>query len=148
MLLVQASSICKLDPLICNELGVLCYQKRDFRAAVAHLRRALALLALDRMSSTWQPVLSNLGHAYRKLARYDDAVAAFHQALGHAPGDAATLSALGLTHHLRGALTAAIATYHKALAFRADCGLTQDLLQTALSEHCALCCQTDDPGLM
>jgi anaphase-promoting complex subunit 6 len=145
---VQASEICKLDPLICNELGVLYFSKRDYKVAAAWLRRAAALLTVDRMSPTWQPVLANLGHAHRKLGEYDEAITAFTRALGLAPHDAGTFAALALTHHLRGDLGTAIETYHRSLAFRPDCAVTQELLRDALQEHCTHCCLHDDPGLM
>jgi anaphase-promoting complex subunit 6 len=106
------------------------------------------LLSLDRVSSSWQPTVVNLGHAYRKLEQYDRAVAAYQQALGLMPYDAGTFSALGFTYHLMGQLTKAIETYQKALGFRADCTLTQGLLKEALAEHCQFCSQHDDPGLM
>lgn len=147
-MLVQASEICKLDPLICNELGVLYYQKRDYETAAAWLRRAIDLLTVDRMAVSWQPVLVNLGHTFRKLELFDDAIATYNRALGLAPHDATTFSALAFTHHLMGDLMVAIETYHKALAYKADCSVTQDLLKDALREHCLHCCQNDDPGLM
>ena len=49
---------------------------------------------------------------------------------------------------LQGDLPRAIETYHKALAYKADCSVTQALLGEALEEHCHFCCQHDDPGLM
>ena len=78
----------------------------------------------------------------------DEAEEAYTKALGLVPHDGATCSALGLTYHLRGSLSDAIETYHKALAARPSCAVTQDLLTEALQEHCRACCQTDDPGLM
>lgn len=145
---MQASGICKLDPMICNELGVLYFNKRNFSAAATWLQRARTLLSSERVTASCQPVLSNLGHALRKLDRCDEAIEAYDAALGLVPCDAATLTALAFTHHLAGDLTKAIETYHTALAYRADCSLSQELLQQALHEHCRHCCQNDDPGLM
>ena len=146
--MMQASGICKLDPMICNELGVLYFNKRNFAAAVTWLQRARALLSSERITASCQPVLSNLGHALRKLERFVEAAEAYTTALGLVPCDAPTLTALAYTHHLAGDLTEAIETYHSALAYRADCSLSQELLQQALQEHCRHCCHNDDPGLM
>lgn len=76
---MQANSICSLDPLVCNELGVLFYQERDYESAVAWLRRALDLLTADRISPSWQPTVVNLGHVYRKQGLFDDAVRTYLQ---------------------------------------------------------------------
>ena len=145
---MQANSICKQDPLVCNELGVLFYHKKEYRQSLAWLRRALDILTIDRVSASWAPTIVNLGHVYRKLAMFDDAVETYGKALGLMPNDPCTLSALGFTHHMTGRLNQAIEMYHKAPAFKADCGFTTTLLATALKEHCEFCCQNDDPGLM
>jgi anaphase-promoting complex subunit 6 len=146
--MLQANSICKQDPLVCNELGVLFYHKKDYRQALAWLRRALDILTIDRISSSWAPTVVNLGHVYRKLCRFDDAVETYVKALGLMPNDPCTLTSLGYTHHMTGRLNQAIELYHKALAFKADCGFTTNLLAQALKEHCDFCCKNDDPGLM
>jgi anaphase-promoting complex subunit 6 len=112
------------------------------------LKRAVEFLPIDRMLASWQPVLANLGHVFRKLGMYDDAVSMFNSALGLAPRDASTMSALAFTHHLAGDLTQAIEMYHAALAHDADNSLVQSLLKEALKEHCEQCCQDEDPGLM
>ena len=145
---MQASEICKLDPIICNELGVLYYNKCDYAVAAAWLRRGADLLTTDRIAPTWQPMLSNYGHALRKLGQYDDAIAAYERAMALAPHDAGTHAAFGLTRHLMGDLPGAIEGYHRSLAHRADCAVTQDLLYEALKEHCHHCAVHDDPGLM
>ena len=98
---MQASEICKLDPLICNELGVLYHAKGKHELAAAWLRRAASLLTVDRMTASWQPVLVNLGHALRKLEAFDEAVDTFSRALGLAPHDAGTFGALAYTYHLQ-----------------------------------------------
>ena len=51
------------------------------------------------MRTDWEPSLFNLGHVYRRQQRWDEAVAAFQQALGLAPHRASTLAALALTYH-------------------------------------------------
>jgi hypothetical protein len=50
--MLQANSICNQGPLVCNELGVLFYDKKDDRQALAWLRRALDILMIDRISSS------------------------------------------------------------------------------------------------
>jgi anaphase-promoting complex subunit 6 len=80
----------------------------------------------------WEPTLFNLGHAYRKVRKYDEALRYFRSALRLSPrnvsarrdyepwgGDlmcgvrqASIHSALGFTHHMKGNLEEAIECYH------------------------------------
>jgi tetratricopeptide (TPR) repeat protein len=57
--------------------------------------------------------LFNLGHCYRKLQRYDEAIGAYNKALHVSPRNASTYSALGFAHHLKGQHDVAIDYYHK-----------------------------------
>ena len=53
------------------------------------------------MLATWECVLVNLGHVYRKAQQWQAAVDCYMKALGIAPGQASTYSALAYTHHLQ-----------------------------------------------
>jgi tetratricopeptide (TPR) repeat protein len=86
---VQANDICGTDPLVCNELGVLYFQKKDFDMAGSWLRRAKDLLPEDTVSSMWHPTLLNLAHTLRKQCKFAEAVATYQDALAlspHEPG--------------------------------------------------------------
>ena len=48
--LLQASKLCPSDPLVANELGVLAYRSRQYDAAAAWLRKALALVPGGRLT--------------------------------------------------------------------------------------------------
>ena len=145
---MQAYNLCKFDPLVCNELGVLCYMKKDYDSAVAWLRRALEILSVARLTAVWQPTLVNLAHSYRKQQNYDLAIESYNQALGLKPYDHGTFTALGFTYHLQSKLELAIENYHKALGFKPDDATTTELLKDALEMHCIHCSDNDDPGLM
>ena len=53
------------------------------------------------MLTTWECILVNLGHVYRKAHQWDAAIECYMKALGLAPGQASTYSALAYTHHLK-----------------------------------------------
>lgn len=63
-----AYNMCKTDPLLLNELGVVCFHKQHLQNAVEWFNRALAAArATGSKESAWVSTHANLGHAYRKL---------------------------------------------------------------------------------
>jgi Tfp pilus assembly protein PilF len=52
---MQAAKLCPSDPLVANELGVLAYRNRQYEAAAAWLRRALALVPGERPTPGTHP---------------------------------------------------------------------------------------------
>ena len=93
----QARQVCSSDPLIFNELGVVCYNEGKYESAIEAFRHAIELCT-DNMEA----VLVNLGHSYRKMQKFSDAVECYQRALVLDPRNASTLVALGFTNHLGG----------------------------------------------
>ncbi|KAJ0395352.1 hypothetical protein ATCC90586_011819 [Pythium insidiosum] len=110
----RAEAICPHDPLIYNEMGSVFYKQRDYRMAIDLYTRALELCEHlpERLMDMWEPTLSNLAHAHRKLKQYDDAIRYFRSALRLAPRSASNHAALGFTFHMKGQLDNAIECYH------------------------------------
>jgi anaphase-promoting complex subunit 6 len=61
----QALKICDTDPLIFNEIGVTYYKQQNYDQALKSLHQALSLCR-DTYSATYESVLLNMGHCYRK----------------------------------------------------------------------------------
>lgn len=63
-----AYNMCKKDPLLLNELGVVCFHKQTLPQAIRWFNNALDV-AKDTGSkeTAWVATHANLGHAYRKL---------------------------------------------------------------------------------
>ena len=85
-------------------------------------------------AATREPSIFNLGHAYRKLRRFERAIAWYRAALAISPRVASTYSALGFTEHLRGNLHEAIELYHQSLSLKADDTFTCEMLTEALKD--------------
>jgi anaphase-promoting complex subunit 6 len=70
------------DPLVLNELAVVFYHQSHIEAAAQLFRHALALAAsLGCNPSSYLATRSNLGHAYRRLRQFDDALEQFDECL-------------------------------------------------------------------
>ncbi|BGP06853.1 anaphase-promoting complex subunit Cut9 [Rhodotorula toruloides] len=133
--LLAAQEICREDPLVVNELGVVALHNQQYEHAVQCFQDALLLARRVQSSpSAWSATHLNLGHAHRRLREWDKAHTSFRRVLELDPRSAAAYSALGIVEHQRGNVQEAIARYHESLAIAPGDPVTCDLLKLALDE--------------
>ena len=66
--LSTAYSMCKTDPLLLNELGVVYFHKQHLQNAIEWFTKALEVArATESRETAWVATHANLGHACRKL---------------------------------------------------------------------------------
>ncbi|BGP38750.1 anaphase-promoting complex subunit Cut9 [Rhodotorula kratochvilovae] len=136
--LLAAQEICRDDPLVLNELGVVALHNQQFDRAARLFRETLGLARHVQSSpAAWASTHLNLGHAYRKLQQWDKAHGAFRRVIELDPRSAAAYSALGIVEHQRGNFQESIARYHEALALSPGDPVTCDLLRLALDDVAA-----------
>ncbi|KAJ3510333.1 hypothetical protein NLJ89_g4730 [Agrocybe chaxingu] len=112
-----AASMCDGDPLLINERAVMAYNHGDFEKAAKMFQTALDLAQVTQTSQkAWATTYLNLGTAYRKLKRYEEARVAYVKVLELDPRHSVALGFLGIVHHLMGNLDKAIVKYHEALS--------------------------------
>eukprot|EP00164_Ancoracysta_twista_P022723 GFYU01042048.1.p1 GENE.GFYU01042048.1~~GFYU01042048.1.p1 ORF type:complete len:126 (+),score=38.97 GFYU01042048.1:41-379(+) len=104
----------------------------EFETAYHCFTKALQLCS--EHTQTIEPIFINLGHAARKLRRFEEAVTCYQKAQGLVPNNPDTYSAMGFTYHLQDEYDLAIEYYHKALGMKAEDALTSKLLHQALDE--------------
>eukprot|EP00742_Colponemidia_sp_Colp-10_P011512 GILJ01012796.1.p1 GENE.GILJ01012796.1~~GILJ01012796.1.p1 ORF type:complete len:526 (+),score=88.80 GILJ01012796.1:22-1578(+) len=131
--LAHALSICAADPAVYHELAVVAHKQKEYRKAIELFKKGLSL-CLRPLPVAWESTVFNLGHSYRKLGMFVEAVECYERALSLQPRSASSYSALGFTYHLMGELDKAVDNYHKALALRRDDIFTSEMLQKALNE--------------
>lgn len=77
------------DPLVLNELGVVLYHQSHLEVAVELFRQSLSLASsLDCDPAAWLATRANLGHALRRLGRFDAALTEFDECLRIGSGGA------------------------------------------------------------
>lgn len=61
-------NMCKTDPLLLNELGVVCFHKQHLHDAINWFVKALEVARESgSKEAAWVSTYANLGHAYRRL---------------------------------------------------------------------------------
>lgn len=95
-----AFSLCKSDPLLLNELGVVFYHKDALKEAVQLFNKALTIAdEIESNPKAWVATRANLGHAYRRLEMFDEALGCFSEVTRSSDSkDANVYSAIGLCH--------------------------------------------------
>uniref|UniRef100_A0A6B2L5C3 Uncharacterized protein n=1 Tax=Arcella intermedia TaxID=1963864 RepID=A0A6B2L5C3_9EUKA len=131
----KSESGCPYDPLVYNELGVIDFKDGKYNDAIINFEKALGLLSDVSVLATWEPIFFNLGHCYRKLRQYHNAIKYYKKALKLSSQNSTTYTALAYTHHLLNNTTIAIELYHKALALNPDDNFASRMLSFALEEE-------------
>ncbi|TPX32078.1 hypothetical protein SmJEL517_g04733 [Synchytrium microbalum] len=137
--LTAARSICKFDPLLENELGVLYYEKQEYERAAEYFENAIQITGeLHEKSLMWESTYSNQGHCYRNLKQHSKAKECFMKVLQINPASSNAMSALGLIHHVEGDLEKASMCYHNALAVNPGDIQTTELLDRVIEDSAAV----------
>ncbi|KAK9471953.1 uncharacterized protein V1510DRAFT_418854 [Dipodascopsis tothii] len=134
--LESSYAICKTDPLLLNEMGVVLYHKNHLDRALDFFFEALKVAEeLDSDTKAWVPIKVNLGHAFRQLRRWPEAVANFEEVLRVAKHEPEVYSAVGLVNLQMGRTAEAVLNFQEALSLAPNDPVSWDLLKRALEEN-------------
>ncbi|PKI52766.1 hypothetical protein CRG98_026841, partial [Punica granatum] len=97
-----------------------------FEKTLAHIPSAL--------SEIWEPTVVNLGHVYRKLKMFNEAIKTYEKALTLSTRSVSTYAGLAYTYHLQDNFAVAIDMYEKALWLKPDDKFCGEMLAIALEE--------------
>ncbi|KAF7547193.1 hypothetical protein G7046_g9081 [Stylonectria norvegica] len=137
--LKTAYGLCKTDPLLLNEMGVVKYHQDKPKEAVQYFAAALKVAEdIDSEPSAWIAARTNLGHAYRRLRHFNRALAEFDEVLRQGGKDAAIFSAKGLILMEQDKPEEAVVVLHEALAIHPQDSIATELLNKALEETAML----------
>jgi anaphase-promoting complex subunit 6 len=133
--LKSAYSLCRTDPLLLNEMGIVLYHQDRLKDAAKFFRQALRVAEeTDADPHAWLGARINLGHAYRRLRLYDEALDEFDTVLRDGGKNAAVFCAKALILLDKGLPDEAVRVLHEALAVNPQDPIATELLNKALEE--------------
>jgi anaphase-promoting complex subunit 6 len=130
--LEDAQRMCPTDPLVLNEIAVLCVRNQQLSHALGFLEKALEQIDIDTCSEFLDCILFNVATVYRRMKRYSLAIQFFTAYTRCRPKAAHAFTALAFSYHLNGDLTTAIMHYHSAMNLKPD-AFCRDMLDRALA---------------
>ncbi|TFA98916.1 Anaphase-promoting complex subunit cut9 [Trichoderma ghanense] len=137
--LKTAYGLCKTDPLLLNEMGIVKYHQDRPKEAVQYFTAALKVAdENDSEPSAWLAARTNLGHAFRRLRHYNRALLEFDEVLRAGGKNAAIFSAKGLILMEQNRPQEAVVVLHEALAIQPQDSIATELLNKALEETALL----------
>ena len=133
--LKTAYGLCRTDPLLLNEMGIVKYHQDKPKEAVQYFHAALKIAKdMDSEPTAWLSARTNLAHAYRRLRHFNKALDEFEEVLRLGGKDAAIFSAKGLILMEQNKPEEAIPVLHEALAIAPQDSIATELLNKALEE--------------
>ncbi|KAL1868295.1 anaphase-promoting complex subunit Cut9 [Diaporthe australafricana] len=130
-----AYGLCKTDPLLLNEMGIVYYHQNRLKDAVDYFKQSLAISEeIDSDPQAWIVARTNLGHAYRRQRKSQQALDEFDMVLREGGKDAAIFCAKGLIYLDTGKPEEAVNVLHEALAIHPQDPIATELLIKALDE--------------
>ncbi|KAL8682697.1 MAG: hypothetical protein Q9186_001293 [Xanthomendoza sp. 1 TL-2023] len=147
--LTTAHTLCRTDPLLLNEMGVVFYHLDHLPEAIQLFNRALTIAdEIDSEPTFWLATRANLGHAYRRQHQWSLALGEFEEVLrqgtvssssndinNNTAGKHNILAAKGLVLLEMGRTWDAIGSLHEALGVCPQDPVATDLLARALEEN-------------
>jgi anaphase-promoting complex subunit 6 len=147
--LKTAYGLCKTDPLLLNEMGVVFYHQDHLDAAITMFVNALNIAnEIDSEPSAWIATRANLGHAYRRLGQWEAALAEFDEVLRQGGKDGAVFCAKALVLMEQRNPFEAVGVLHEALAISPQDAIATELLNRALEETAELGLGTNGWGIV
>jgi anaphase-promoting complex subunit 6 len=133
--LKTAYGLCKTDPLLLNEMGVVFYHQDHLEDAVTMFLGALEIAEdIDSDDAAWIATRANCGHAYRRLGRWDEALSQFDEVLRQGGRDPQVFCAKALVLMELRKPAEAVIVLHEALAITPQDAIATELLNKALDE--------------
>ena len=143
--LKTAYGLCRTDPLLLNEMGIVKYHQDKPKEAAQYFAAALKIAEdIESEPSAWLATRTNLGHSFRRLRHFNRALAEFDEVLRQGGKDAAIFSAKGLILMEQNKAEEAVGVLHEALAISPQDSIATELLNKALEETAAVDAAEED----
>lgn len=122
------------DPLLYNEIGIVYYKQKSYLQAEKYFSKGLAVCNEDK-SITAQTLMMNLGHSYRKLRKFAEALDMFIKLYFIDSRNVDVLNSIGYTLSLQGNYAHALEMYHKANYIKSNNTFAIEMINKCLNDQ-------------
>lgn len=119
------------DPLVYNEIGVVHYKQKLYKEAEESFRKGLMICNEDK-SNTSQVLMINLGHTYRKMRKFAEALEIYMKLYYIDSRNVDVLNSIGLTLCFIGNYTYALDYLHKANFIKSNDMFTIEIINKCI----------------
>ena len=110
----NALQLSQNDPLIYNEIGVVYYKQQKYDEAKKYFIKGIKMCSEDDVSTAYQTLMINLGHTYRKLKFYKEAIEVYMKLYYIDSKNVDVLNGIGYILSILGKYNYALDYFHQA----------------------------------
>ena len=130
----NALDLNKNDPLIYNEIGVVYYKQKNFEEAKEYFIKGIKLCSEDDISRTYQTLMINLGHTFRYMKMYKEAIDIYMKLYYIDSKNIDVLNGIGIVLCLLGKYNYALDYFHQANFIQSNDSYAATMINKCISE--------------
>ena len=130
----NALQLSQNDPLIYNEIGVVYYKQHMYDEAQNYFMKGIKMCSEDDVSSTYQTLMINLGHTYRKLKKLKEALEVYMKLYYIDSKNIDVLNGIGFILSLIGKFNFALDYFHQANFIQSNDSFSITMINKCINE--------------
>ena len=130
----NAMDLNKNDPLIYNEIGVVYYKQKNFEEAKEYFIKGIKLCSEDDISRTYQTLMVNLGHTFRYMKMFKEAIEIYMKLYYIDSKNVDVLNGIGIVLCLLGKYNYALDYFHQANFIQSNDSYAATMINKCISE--------------
>jgi tetratricopeptide (TPR) repeat protein len=131
--LQTAYSLCQSDPELYDELGMIHFKTNHLEQALNTFNKGIELVK-DIYTEVYFNLITNKGHALRKLGKLKEALDCYHNAMQLNDKDSNIACSIAFVYYSLGKLDLALDYYHKANYLNPENYMIKEMLKKCLEE--------------
>lgn len=130
----NAMDLSKNDPLIYNEIGVVHYKQKNYEEAKEYFIKGIKLCSKDDISRTYQTLMLNLGHTYRYMKKFKEAIEIYMKLYYIDSKNIDVLNGIGIVLCLLGKYDYALDFFHQANFIQSNDSFAITMINKCINE--------------
>lgn len=122
------------DPLIYNEIGVVNFKQQNYEEAQKYFIKGIQMCNVDDISNVYQTLMINLGHSYRKIKKFKEALEIYMKLYYIDSKNVDVLNSIGLILSIGGKNIYALDYFHQANFIQSNDNFSITMINKCINE--------------